>query len=54
MWNLTKNKNTKTKLIDTEKQLVVAIGGGLGMGKMEEEDQKIQPPRYKINEEDVM
>ena len=39
----------KTKLIDTEKRLIVARGQCWGVGKMSEEDQKLQTSTYKIS-----
>ena len=47
MWKLKGKKITQ--LIDTENRLVVARGGGLGMDKMGEGSQKVQPSGYKIN-----
>lgn len=44
VWNLA-NK-TRNKFIYTENRLVVA---GIGMGKMDEQDQKTQTSSYNVN-----
>ena len=46
MWNL---KQNKTKLIDTQKRLVVFRGGEQSMGKMGDRGQKVQISSYKIS-----
>ena len=41
------SKQTKTELIDTEKRLVVARGGGVGVGEMGEGSQRYKLPVIK-------
>ena len=51
MQNLKKKKQTnrKSKLMDTEKRLVVHRGSGWGVSEMGEGSQKVQTSSYKIN-----
>ena len=54
MWNLKKQQQNKSELVDAENRLVTARGWGLGLGELGEVSQKVQTSSYKISPGDVM